>query len=162
MTLATGTRRSPRLAQAWILNECGGAWPCTHAKCVYWPSRNRPGAGQQPPLNNPPPAVFTSRAPHSHAAPHPRAAPHSHAAPRPPAAPHPRTPLRTRAQRAAPPPHAALHPRAAPHPNTEPIRCTTTHSVRRIRALTPPACECGASGWSSSVEEGTVEERSCI
>ena len=39
MTLATGTRKSPRLAQARILNKCCGAWPCAHAKCMYWPAR---------------------------------------------------------------------------------------------------------------------------
>jgi hypothetical protein len=49
MTFETGTRKSPRLAQARILNKCCGAWPCAHAKCMYWPARAaaaRPAAAE--------------------------------------------------------------------------------------------------------------------
>jgi hypothetical protein len=37
MKLATGIRKSPRLAQA--TNKCREAWPCVHAKYMYWPDR---------------------------------------------------------------------------------------------------------------------------
>ena len=57
MTLATGTRKSPRLAQARILNKHCGAWPCAHAECMYWP------AAGLPLLNRPPSNPYRTRVP---------------------------------------------------------------------------------------------------